>query len=152
MRLYVLYQEIFEQSFMYKFILFLSLICLVASCKSDPRIIDTKAYEEQRQSLADKEKTKPLAFLHVKSEHRKNWVGLTVVEGTISNKATVSSYKDVRLKMLCYDKDSKMVEEHEDLLDIIIKPNTNKDFKLRYRLPRSTDSIAVNIMSAAVHE
>jgi hypothetical protein len=137
---------------MYKFIIILSLIYFLSSCKSDPTTIDSKAYEEQKQNLSDKEKTKPLAFLHVKSEHRKNWVGQTVVEGTVTNTAAVSSYKDVRLKMLCYDKDNKMVEEHEDLLDVIIRPNTSKDFKLRYRLPRSTDSIAVGIMSAAVHE
>lgn len=137
---------------MYKFILLLSVICFITSCKSDPATIDTKTYEAQKESLADKEKAKPLAFLHVKSEHRKNWIGQTVVDGTIINTATVSSYKNVRLKMLCYDKDSKVVEEHEDVLDAIIKPNTDKDFKLRYRLPRATDSISVNIMSAAVHE
>lgn len=137
---------------MYRFILFFGLIYFMGSCKSDPATIDSKAYEEQKQSLTDKEKTKPLAFLHVKSDHRKNWVGQTVVEGTITNTAAVSSYKDVRLKMLCYDRDNKMVEEHEDLLDAIIKPNTDKEFKLRYRLPRTTDSIAVSVMSAAVHE
>jgi hypothetical protein len=137
---------------MYKLIFFASIICFIASCKSDPSTIDTKAYESQKQSLADKEKTKPLAFLHVKSEYHKNWIGQTVVSGTITNTATVSSYKDVRLKMLCYDKLNKMVEEHEDVLDAIIKPNTSRDFKLRYRLPRTTDSIALSIMSAAVHE
>lgn len=137
---------------MFKFILLASLICLIASCKSDPASVDAKAYEEQKQSLADKEQSKPLAFLHVKSTNRKNWIGQTVVDGTITNTATVCSYKDVRLKMLCYDKNYKIVEEHEDVLDAIIKPNTNRDFKLRYRLPRGTDSIAVSIMSAAVHE
>jgi len=137
---------------MYKYILFLSLIYFAVSCKSDPTTIDTKAYEEQKQSIAEKEKTKPLAFLRVKSTYRKNWVGQTVVEGTITNTAAVSSYKDVRLKMLCYDMDDKMVEEHEDMLDVILKPNSNKNFKLRYRLPRSTDSIALTVMSAALHK
>ncbi len=137
---------------MYKYLFILSLIYFAASCKSDPTAIDTKAYEEQRQSMTEKEKNKPLAFLHVKSTYRKNWVGQTVVEGTITNIAAVSSYKDVRLKMICYDKEDKMVEEHEDMLDVILKPNSNKDFKLRYRLPRSTDSIAVSVMNAAVHE
>src|SRR5689334_15845891 len=137
---------------MYKYILFLSLIYFAASCKSDPATIDAKMYEEQKQSMADKEKAKPLAFLHVKSTHRKNWIGQTVVEGTITNTAAVSSYKDVRIKMICYDKDDKMVEEHEDMLDVILRPNSKKDFRLRYRLPRSTDSIALTVMSAAVHE
>ena len=137
---------------MYKFLLLFSLICVIASCKSDPTAIDSKAYEEQKHQLADKEKEKPLAFLRIKSKHRKNWIGQTVVEGDIINTATVSSYKDVRLKMLCYDKDHKMVEEHEDVLDAVIKPNTGREFKLRYRLPKGTDSIAVSIVSAAVHE
>src|SRR4051812_8146518 len=137
---------------MYKVILFFSLIYFISSCKSDPSTIDSKAYEEQKQSLSDKEKTMPLAFLQVKSEHRKNWVGQTVVEGTITNTAAVSSYKALWLKMLCYDSSSNMVEEHEDLLDVIIRSNSSKDFKLRYRLPRGTDSIAISIMSAAAHE
>jgi hypothetical protein len=137
---------------MYRYILLISMLYFAASCKSDPTTIDANAYEEQKQSIAEKEKTKPLVFLHVKSSHRKNWIGQTVVEGTLSNSAAVSSYKDVRLKMLCFDKNDKMVEEHEDMLDVILKPNSNKDFKLRYRLPRSTDSIAVSVMGAAMHE
>jgi len=135
---------------MFKYVFFLFLICILTSCKSDPASIDTKAYEEQKQNLADKEQSKPLAFLHVKSEHRKNWIGQTVISGAIINAATVSSYKNVRLRMLCYDNTHKMVEEHEDVLDAIIKPNTEREFKLRYRLPRGTDSIHVGIMSAEV--
>lgn len=135
---------------MFKYIFLLYFLCIVTSCKNDPAFIDTKAYEEQKQGLADKEQSKPLAFLYVKSEHRKNWIGQTVVSGTVTNIATVSSYKKVRLKMLCYDTTDKMVEEHEDVLDAIIKPNNEREFKLRYRLPRGTDSIHVSIMSAEV--
>jgi hypothetical protein len=155
-RLYIFCIESFSNTnkypYMYKFVLLLSFCCFIASCKSDPTIIDPKAYEEQKQNLADKEQSKPLAFLHVKSACRKNWIGQTVVEGTISNHASITSYKNIRLKMLCFDKTDKIVEEHEDELDAIVKPNTSKDFKLRYRLPRITDSIGVSIMSAAVHE
>jgi hypothetical protein len=51
--------------------------------------------------------------------------------------------------MLCY-KDGKMVEEREDVLDDVIKPNTDNDFKTRYRLPKGTDSIDLSVMSASV--
>ncbi len=138
---------------MYKYYLLLPfLICMgcLASCNSDLKMADAEAYEEQKQNLAGLEKTKPLSFLHVKSDNRKNWVGQTVVSGFITNTAVVSSYKNVRLKMLCYDAQNKIVEEHEDVLDAVIKPNTERIFKLRYRLPRTTDSIVVSVMSAAV--
>jgi len=45
-----------------------------------------------------------------------------------------------------------MVEEHEDTIDEIIIPNSTKDFKTKYRLPKGTDSIALSIMNASVAE
>lgn len=45
-----------------------------------------------------------------------------------------------------------MLEEHEDLVDDIVKPNTAEDFKTKYRLPKGADSIALSVMSAAVAE
>ena len=53
--------------------------------------------------------------------------------------------------MLCY-KDGKMVEEHEDIIDDVIKPNSDKDFKTKYRLPKGTDSIDLSVMSASIAE
>lgn len=53
--------------------------------------------------------------------------------------------------MLCY-KNGSMLEEHEDLVDDIVKPNTAEDFKTKYRLPKGADSIALSVMSAAVAE
>jgi len=99
--------------------------------------------------MKQKEKKHPLQFLHVEGDNKKNIIGQTVIHGTIYNKATIASYKDVRIKMLCY-KDGKMVEEHEDVLDDVIKPNTDNDFKTRYRLPKGTDSIDLSVMSASV--
>lgn len=76
--------------------------------------------------------------------------GSTVITGAVANSATVSSYKEVRLKLLSFDNSGKMLEEHEDVLTGAIKPNDSKDFKLRYHLPKSTDSVAVSVMSASV--
>jgi hypothetical protein len=53
--------------------------------------------------------------------------------------------------MLCF-KNNKLVEEHEDVIEDIIKPNSTKGFKTRYRLPKGTDSIALSVMSATVVE
>jgi hypothetical protein len=121
------------------------------SCSNSEKKFDQQSYEQHKESLADKEKKNPITFLSVTGDNKKNLIGQTVVRGKISNKATVSSYKDIRIKILCY-KNDKMVEEHEDVINDIIKPNSTKDFKTRYRLPKGTDSIALSVMSAVTAE
>lgn len=73
----------------------------------------------------------------------------TVTKGEVTNNATVCSYKNVRIKMLCYDKNGGRIEEHEDIMDDVIAPGHSASFKTRYKLPKETDSIAVSIMSAS---
>lgn len=133
----------------YLSVLFL-FVFLVASCGNSSKTED-QTYEQHKESLAEKEKKIPLHFLSVTSDHKKNLIGQTVVSGTISNKATVTAYKDLRIKMLCYQENA-MLEEHEDVIDDVIKPGSDKDFKVRYRLPKGTDSIALSLMSASVAE
>ena len=126
------------------------IILLLTACGSSAeKQTDEKKYTEQKESLEQTEKKHPLRFLKVEGDDKKNLIGQTVVRGTIYNKATVIAYKDVRIKMLCY-KAGKMVEEHEDIIDDIVKPNTDKDFKTKYRLPKGTDSIELSVMSASV--
>jgi hypothetical protein len=124
------------------------IILLLSSCAGSEKKLDEEIYTEQKESLEVTEKKHPLKFLSVTGDDKKNLIGQTVVRGTIYNKATVVAYKNVRVKMLCY-KDGKMVEEHEDVIDEIIKPGTEKDFKTKYRLPKGTDSIYLSVMSAS---
>lgn len=124
-------------------------ILLFLSCGSSENKLDEQSYTEQKQSLEQKEKKHPLQFLSVQGDDKKNLIGQTVVRGTVYNKATVVSYKSVRVKMLCY-KEGKMIEEHEDIVGEIIRPNSEQGFKTKYRLPKGTDSIDLSIMSADV--
>ncbi len=127
--------------------------CLFFSCSSSTIAeTDAKNYNAQRVELAKQEKEKPLSFLRVYSSDKKNIFGGTVVKGVVNNTATVCSYKDVRMKLLSYDANGKIIEEHEDVLNGLIKPNDNKEFKLRYHLPRSADSVSISVMSASVAE
>jgi hypothetical protein len=133
-----------------KYILFAFLIILIGgSCGANAEKTDEKTYAEQKESLEQKEKKHPLQFLEVKGDNKKNILGQTVIHGTIYNKATIASYKDVRIKMLCY-KDGKMIEEHEDVINDIIKPNSDNNFKTKYRLSKGTDSINLSVMSASI--
>ena len=123
------------------------LLMLGAACGSNKEKTAAQNYEQAKESLEDRETKNPLKFLSVTGDDKKNLIGQTVVRGNITNLATVIAYKDVRIKMLCY-KDGRMAEEHEDVIKDIIKPASTKDFKIKYRLPKGTDSIALSVMSA----
>ena len=110
-----------------------------------------ESYVAQKKSITTKEQKHPLKFLSVKGDDKKNLIGQTVIRGTIVNNASIVAYKDVRVKMLCY-KNGVMAEEHEDVIDEVVKPNASINFKTKYRLPKGTDSIALSVMNAAVAE
>ncbi len=138
---------------MLKQFFFATFLCTLLSCSNNTMTEkDVMAYNKQKQSLLDEEKRKPLSFLKVYASNRKNIWGSTVVKGSISNTATVCSYQDIRLKLLSFDKTGKSLEEHEDVIDGTVKPNASKDFKLRYHLPKSTDSVSVSVISATLSE
>ena len=119
------------------------ILCFVC-CKQK---FDTKTYIENKASLAQKEHLHPQEFLKIFANDRKNLFGATVIKGKVVNNASVCGYKNTRVKMLCFKNDIR-VEEHEDILADIIQPGTSKNFKVKYHLPKGTDSIALSVMSA----
>lgn len=127
-----------------KHLLAVSCMLILFSCKEK---FDTKTYEENKVSLAQRESENFQQFLKVSSDDKKNLFGTTIIKGKIVNTASVAFYKNVRIKTLCY-KNGIRVEEHEDVMPDIIKPGTVKNFKIKYHLPKGTDSLALSVMSA----
>ena len=70
----------------YLFVLF-----FIAACHSA---------EKPVEKAEEKEKKSPKSFLSVKGHDRHNLIGQTVIIGTVSNNATVVSYKDIDLELL----------------------------------------------------
>jgi hypothetical protein len=127
-----------------KFLPAIFCVVILFSCKQK---FDDKTYEENKVSLAQKEGNNPQQFLKLSSDDNRNIFGATVIKGKIVNTASVAVYKNTRIKTLCY-KNGIRVEEHEDVMPDIIKPGTVKNFKIKYHLPKGTDSLALLIMSA----
>jgi hypothetical protein len=123
-------------------------LLLIFSCKGKDHQADTKAYAEHKRSLAVTEQENPAAFLSLDSKTHKNLIGQTVIKGTIYNKATVTAYKNIRLKFLFYDASGKETRHHEDAFEETIKPGGNYRYKSKFRPPGGSDSCAVSIMSA----
>ena len=73
-----------------------------AACGGDEKAADKKdkdKYEQTKETLEETEKKNPKRFLSVDGYKRRNLIRETVVKGTITNKATVASYKDIDVEI-----------------------------------------------------
>ncbi|HEY8690583.1 MAG TPA: FxLYD domain-containing protein [Chitinophagaceae bacterium] len=106
------------------------------------------SYEATKESLQDKEKKNPEIFLTVSGHDKHNLLGQTVVKGTITNKATVATYKDVDVKLDFYSKTGTLLETDKETVFEVIGPGQSKNFKTKYFAPKGTDSVALSVTAA----
>ena len=134
------------------FILLALFICFAACKDKDAKneSVDKETYQQQKESLLDKEKKAPKRFLELTGEDNRNFWGKTVYRGKIKNSATQCSYKNVRVKLLYYKTDGTYVTNHEDVYEDVIKPGDTFEFKSKYKTPSGTDSVVASIMSAEI--
>ena len=124
-----------------------------AACGGDEKADDTKAkdkYEQTRETLGDTEKKNPKRFLTVEGSDRKNLIGQRVIKGTISNKATVASYKDVDIELSFYSETGALLEKDHEVIYETITAGNSTNFKTKYFAPKGTDSVVMKIAGAKV--
>lgn len=130
-------------------VLFITLLFITACSSNDKKTTDKKdAYEQTKETLAETEKKNPTRFLSVEGHDKKNLLGQTVVKGTLTNKATVSSYKDVEIELSFYSKTGTLLEKDVETIFETIAPGKDADFKTKYFAPKGTDSVALKVMGA----
>lgn len=105
-------------------------------------------YEEIKETLAEKEKKTPTRFLVVTGHDKRNLIGQTVVKGSLTNKATVNSYKDVEVELSFYSKTGTLLEKDNETIFETIAPGKTADFKTKYFAPKGTDSVALRVVGA----
>jgi len=137
------------------FVILVSASLIFVSCSESETTKAAKekeSYEIAKESLQDKELKNPQTFLTVTGNNRHNLVGQTVIKGTITNKATVASYKDVDIKLDFYSKTGTLLETDKETVYEIIAPGQSKNFKTKYFAPKGTDSVALMVISAKIAE
>ena len=110
--------------------------------------VSDKEYENSKEKMLEKEKENPVDFLAVTHTGKRNLIGQTVVRGVIMSKANVCSYENVRVKMLYYNKEGALVENHEEVIEGVVAPKSILNFKTKYFTPKGTDSVVLSIMEA----
>lgn len=132
-------------------LLFMCIITLSAcSSKASKEAKEKDSYEKAKESLEEREKKNPLAFITISSKDKHNLIGQTVIKGSINNKAKVCSYKDVQLELSFFSKTGVLLEKDNETVYEIIEPGKSADFKTKYFAPKGTDSVGIKVLSAKV--
>ena len=83
------------------------------------------------KSVGEVEQNEPFKFLEAGGQYRNAIVGDFMIIGTITNRATVTSYKDVILDVSFLTSTSTLLETKSYAIYDVFSPNTVKDFRLR---------------------
>ncbi len=122
-----------------------------SACGGDDKMDEAKAkdkYEQTKESLEETEKKNPKRFLSVEGSDKKNLLGQRVIKGTVSNKATVASFKDVDIELTFYSKTGALLERDHEVVYETIAPGSSENFKTKYFAPKGTDSVAMKVVGA----
>lgn len=137
-----------------KNLLFVLSIFVFASCDSNTNSSSSfePTHEYMKISLEQKERLSPTEFLNAKGTYRQNLIDQWVIEGTISNTASLATYKDVVLKIVYYSKTQTEIGSEEKTLFEYFKPNSQQKFKIKSAGFEGTASIGFGIISASAVE
>ena len=132
-------------------ILFIPFSFLLSSCESGTRKtnhFEDSSYQETKMSLEEQEKFNPLSFLNTKGTYRKNMIGEWVVDGTISNNATIATYKDVVIEITFYSKTNSLLGTEKKTIYEYFPAGKTIRFKLKTYGYQGTKEINWNIVNA----
>lgn len=127
---------------------FLLFSVILIGCNSDPVNKEKESYDVTKKALLKKEEINPSAFLTVTGNSKKNIVGQTVVRGTIVNKASVATFKDVNIELTFFSKTKALLETDKETIFQILNPGESQDFKTKYFAPKGTDSVGLRVLGA----
>lgn len=129
----------------------LLLSVVFTACGGDDKAADEKdKYEQTKETLEQTEKKNPKRFLTVDGNKKRNLARQTVVNGTIVNKATVASYKDVDVEISFYSETGALLLRDHEVVYKVVAPGTSESFKYKTYAPKGTDSVAMKIAAAKV--
>jgi hypothetical protein len=109
-------------------------------------------YEEKKQSLEEMERESPLKFLKVSSSYHGNLLNQSVIEGEITNKATLVGYKDINLQISFLDKEGALIEKQRHLLDEAIDAKSTNSYKIKARHVKGAESVSVDVVGAVAEK
>jgi len=131
-------------------LLFMATSCDSNSQSESSQSSPTNTYQEAKMTLEEKEKLNPTEFLDVDGKYWQNLFNRWVVEGDITNRASVVTYKDVVLNISYYTKTDTHLGTVQRSIIEYFKPGTSQHFKFKTDGVDGTSKVKISIASATV--
>lgn len=111
-----------------------------------------KTPEELRAELAQKEKSSPTEYLVPTVTVRGNFIGQTIVEGSVMNNASIAVFKDIVLEVTYRSKTGTALSSERFTIYEIAAPGKWASFKFKTSSPSDTKAYTANVISAVPTE
>lgn len=118
------------------------------ACNSANSERPSDKYEEKKKSLEQTERENPLQFLRIEGDNHVNLLNQEVVEGEITNKATLASFKDIEVRITFKSSSGSTIEKAIKTVNDVVRPGKTVSFKFKMKKPKGTASVAVDITGA----
>ncbi len=105
-------------------------------------------YQKARETMEEREKKNPIAFLLVNSRDKHNLIGQTVIKGSVSNIAKVCTYKDIQLEVSFFSKTGTLLLKTNEMVYENIAPGKSASFKTKEFAPKGSDSVSIKVTGA----
>lgn len=111
-----------------------------------------KTEAELREELRQREMKTPGIYISGSVKWRKNLVGETVVEGTLTNNATMATFKDPVLLVTWMSKTNTAMRTNQYPVYEYLGPRESVPYKLKVHGPNKYSTVSIAIKSATVVE
>jgi hypothetical protein len=118
---------------------------------NDKEEYSTSSSYEDEEEPEDREKTRPEEFIDADGTYRKNLVGKYVIEGSVSNHAKHTNYKDVMVKVTFYTATKTEIGSENYMVYKYLPYGSTEEFKIKVKAPRATESCGLEVMDATAY-
>ena len=134
--------------------LILSLLTYLIYANKQPTYADAvdrpvqKSPEASKSELMQTEKQNPVHYISGKVSHRKNLIGETVIEGTLTSSATLAVFKDVILETNLLSKTDSLTVTKKITVYEKIAPGKTVSFKEKFLEGNEVQDVHLRIITA----
>ncbi len=140
-------------------ILFATTLVAITSCSNStssssgseiPTVVEApKTPEELRMELKQQEEVEPVKYLSADGTYRENFWGDKIkVNCTITNKATLATFKDAVVEITYYAKSKTVLGKTTQTIYEIFSPNSTKTIELKIDNYKDVSTIGWDVTSA----
>lgn len=117
----------------------------------DSKSSSTTTYEESVMTIQEIEAASPLNYLQADGTYNSNFIGDKVkINGIITNSATVTTYKDVTVRVNFYSKTNTLIGSEDYTLYEFYPPNSKQEFKLKVKAYSNVSTLGWEVINASV--